>query len=130
MLATNEGRVLNRNEGAALNANDVGMNKWGGGKNGLLISKIPKKVASCIWIQKRIKGAILYTNYSQKRGKVLNGTKGVLTTKEGRVLNVKEGRRSTPMKWEMDKWGGGGKMDYYFKNTKKDYNSYFDQKMY
>ena len=53
MLATNEGRVLNRNEGAALNANDVGMDKW-----------------------------------------------------------------------------GGGKMDYYFKNTKKDYNSYFDQKMY
>ena len=32
MLATNEGRVLNRNEGAALNANDVGMDKWGGGK--------------------------------------------------------------------------------------------------
>ena len=79
----------------------------GGGAKCTIISKIPKKVASCIWIQKRIKGAILYTNYSQKRGKVLNGTKGVLTTKEGRVLNVKEGRRSTPMKWEMDKWGGG-----------------------
>ena len=30
----------------------------------------------------------------------------------------------------MDKWGGGGKMDYYFKNTKKYYNSYFDPKTY
>ena len=118
MLATNEGRVLNRNEGAALNANDVGMDKWGGAK-WTIISKIPKKVASCIWIQKRIKGAILYTNYSQKRGKVLNGTKGVLTTKEGRVLNVKEGRRSTPMKWEMDKWGGGRQNGLLFQKYQK-----------
>ena len=32
VLATKEGRLLNGNEGAALHANDVGMNKWGGGK--------------------------------------------------------------------------------------------------
>ena len=62
MLATNEGRVLNRNEGAALNANDLGMDKWGEAK-WTIISKIPKKVTSRILIYKRITRHTLYTYF-------------------------------------------------------------------
>ena len=57
-----------------------------GGAKWTIISKIPIK-ARCIWIQERMEGANLYTNYSQIRERVLNATKGGLTTKEGMVLN-------------------------------------------
>ena len=50
--------VLNGNdEGAALHANDVGMDKWGrgGGAKWTIISKIQKNITTRILIQKRIK---------------------------------------------------------------------------